>query len=109
MGCVVLPDWSLREQRLRESRAVDRIGRGGRRDEPRRVNVIGAIPGLLEQFAKQVPDSYVDGDWLTCVCGGRTELVRSRIVDCTGGCGRYFLRGNESVGCAGPYPVEEAA
>lgn len=91
-------------------RERDRLGRS----LPARLNMgglVAAIPGLLEQFDRDVPASYVSDEGLRCVCGTVTSLKECVPVECAGACGRFFLQVGSRVRCAAypPETLEEAA
>lgn len=53
--------------------------------------------GLARQFEKRVPEEYVMGYAVACVCGEIAALDVGEIAACVGGCGRWFLRTEESM------------
>lgn len=96
---------------------VGSVGRLERREEPvsrrrtgfpKQLDHLAAgvtIPGMLEQFAKVVPESHCDAEGVDCTCGTRTPVLPARVTECLGACGRFFLRTRADVRCA-RYPVE---
>lgn len=55
------------------------------------------LPGLAAQFETRVPVEYLLGPWVLCACGELQVIALHRFVECLGGCGRWFLRTQESV------------
>jgi len=54
--------------------------------------------GLASQFERRVPDEYVMGYAVRC-CGENNVMALDvgEIAECVGGCGRYFLRTEQSI------------
>jgi hypothetical protein len=50
------------------------------------------LPGAAAQFEKRVPGEYVMGYAVACVCGEVAALDVGDIAECAGGCGRWFMR-----------------
>ena len=73
-----------------------------------------AVPGLAGQFTKTVPKSHIRRPHtdlaVACPCGTETHLKGrvGRIVECEGGCCRFFLPTGAEVFVAGPYPADDA-
>lgn len=53
--------------------------------------------GLAEQFRKVVPGEYLLGPWVLCACGELQALEVGEVAECAGGCGRWFLRSEDSM------------
>lgn len=61
------------------------------------LRLLLAIPGLVDQFDREVPETHLDRDdresiVVTCPCSSTTAALPQEAVACEGGCGRYFLR-----------------
>lgn len=95
----------LQERRVREQRAAFPVPRrllGGARGT---TCLLRALPGFSELWEKEVPPEYL---WraegrsggvcraVSCVCGAMTAL-EGGLVECSGGCGRWFLPLESSV------------
>lgn len=95
----------------------DRREQEGRRSEPRSSGSLGlalAIPGLAQQ-AKRIPPVETSSGaggvtpeaQIVCTCGGGvTDLVAGELVDCVGGCGRYFTGTADKAYSFGPWADE---
>lgn len=70
-----------------------------------------AVPQLGQKFADApiVPERYLHGDTVACVCGASTAVLDAQIVECDGFCGRHFLRANGLVRAAMLGSTEMAA
>jgi len=71
-----------------------------RQRPPRQIDVpllLAAVPGMAAQFDTEVPASAIDGHAVTCTCGARTDLNGVPLAECTGACGRHFLRAGTRV------------
>lgn len=60
------------------------------------------LPGFAAQFRHEVPAAFVvrvlaEGEAVACRCGGLVAIAYGELVECSGGCGRWFLRTEESV------------
>lgn len=55
----------------------------------RPVNFADSIPGWIEQFNVQVPDSHVVDGGVSCTCGKTVTVAPGDMAGCD--CGRYFL------------------
>lgn len=62
--------------------------------------------GMAAQFEKRVPEDYLLGPWVLCVCGALQAIDAGEVVECAGACGRWFLSTGESVRVA-RWPREE--
>lgn len=88
---------------VQPGRDVDALGRQQPRNPFRgKQGVVWflRLPGAAEQFRVVVPGEYRLGPWVLCVCGELQALEVGEIVECAGGCGRWFLRTEESVRAA---------
>lgn len=53
--------------------------------------------GMAAKFEKRVPEDYVLGPWVLCVCGELQAVDVGEVVECVGCCDRWFLSTGESV------------
>jgi hypothetical protein len=77
----------------------------------RSSSLLGAVPGLAEQF-KPVPEDYFgwgeDRARITCPCGAASHTVRpARMLGCP--CGRVYLLTKSGLRCAAGCSDEEWA
>lgn len=67
------------------------------------------LPGFAAQFETRVPEEYRLGPWVLCTCGELQVIRYAELAECPGGCGRWFLRTEESVRVAKWATVESEA
>ena len=91
-----------------EGKEYDALGRQVPRNPFRgKAGVVLALRmGMAAQFEKRVPEEYVMGSYVMCVCGELNELERGEVAECSGRCERWFLHTGESVRVA-RWPREE--
>ncbi len=85
-------------------RDVDLLGRQVPRNPFRgKAGLVLALRmGMAAQFEKHVPERFVtyvlaSGVAVACTCGEVVPIDVGEVVECPGGCGRFFLRTETSV------------
>lgn len=108
-------------RRRQESARGGSPERIGNRDEPQRLrslSMLMSIPGFAQEATKIPHVDTASGaagvtpeGQVVCSCaGGVTDLELGSLVECVGGCGRYFTGTADKAFSFGPWPeVTDAA
>jgi hypothetical protein len=109
-------DGAAKRALSRHRRSVEaEVLRIGSRTEPKRSSQLGlllSIPSFAQE-AKRIPqsDGVVSGvtadGVVVCCSGSRTPLELGSLVECAGGCGRYFTGTADKAFAVGPWDDEE--
>jgi hypothetical protein len=107
----------VRASMLQERARQPRIGRRSETRPCTQLSMLLGIPGFAQE-AKPIPPvatrsgaaGVTDEGQVVCTCGGGvTDLELGRLVDCVGGCGRFFAGTADKAFSFGPWADYAAA